>query len=337
MSGLDLMVTPGEAEPNAMPIAGVALSLPKWARSSAVAAKAGDALGPIWALVCEFPAVPWAIVDRPPSDALVIEEHAWRAPSADLYVWDRAFGAAVAAPRWLVVQGAGDGRTIGDTAYEILSRYQRFVPRTNASSATPLFRKVLEAHQAIHDLSLPLVRADYDHALDVWQWALRLLPGAGLELQLAALFHDIERLMSEPEQRIEHIAPDYQAFKNAHAEVGARMTARVLGACGVGGSTVGDVVRLITEHEFPHDSARGGPAEVLADADALSFFSLNSPGFADYYGPEHTRRKVSYTLGRMSAAGVRRLTGIRLRSDVAHLLAEVARTEAYASSLRVCA
>jgi hypothetical protein len=148
---------------------------------------------------------------------------------------------------------------------------------------------------------------------------------------------DIERLISEPEQRIEHTAPDYQAFKNAHAEMGARMTARVLGACGVDATTVSEVARLITEHEFPHDPARCGQARLLADADALSFFSLNSPGFADYYGPEHTRRKVDYTLRRMSAAAVRRLRGIRLRNDVARMLGEVARTEPFASSLRVCA
>jgi hypothetical protein len=67
---------------------------------------------------------------------------------------------------------------------------------------------------------------------------------------------------------------------------------------------------------------------VLADADALSFFSLNSPGFADYYGAEHTRKKVRYTLGRMSSGAVRRLTSIRLRDDIRHELSEAARREA---------
>jgi hypothetical protein len=336
MSGFDVSARPGDADRD-VPILGVGLSLPAWARSRAATDEAGDALGPIWALVCEFPAVPWAIVDRAPSDSLIIDEHAWRTASADLYAWDRAFAALCVEPRWLIVRGDEDSCTLGDTAHEILSRYQRLVPRTNAYSATPLFRDVLAAHRALHDLSLPLVRADYDHALDVWQWTLRLLPGAGLELQLAALFHDIERLISEADQRIEHVAPDYQAFKNTHAEIGARMTARALRACGLDAMTIEAVVRLIAEHELPRDPARGGEAGLLADADALSFFSLNSPGFADYYGPEHMRRKVSYTLGRMSSAAVRRLAGIRLRSDVASVLMDTARKRATATLLRVCA
>ena len=51
---------------------------------------------------------------------------------------------------------------------------------------------------------------------------------------------------------------------------------------------------------------------LLNDADALSFFSLNSWGFVAYHGDEHTRKKVTYTLERMSPGAVRHLTGLRL-------------------------
>jgi hypothetical protein len=337
-SGLGVRRSADDGSSTACPIQGVGLAVPAWAWSGA-GARAGAAIAAqgLWALVCEFPAVPWALMERPPSDALIIEERAWRAPSADLYVWDRALGGLCEQPRWLVVQGEEDGCTLGDTAREILTRYQRLVPRTNADSSTQLFRNVLSAHRALHDLSLPLVRADYDHALDVWQWTLRLMPAASLALQLAALFHDIERLLSEAERRIEHTAPDYQAFKNAHAAAGAGLAARVLAGCGVDRTTSDSVARLIREHEQPRDLVRSGDAGLLADADALSFFSLNSPGFADYYGAEHTHRKVRYTLGRMSSAAVRRLVGIRLRADVARVLAEVAQAEASATLTAVCA
>jgi hypothetical protein len=265
----------------------------------------------------------------PPSDALVISENAWRC-AASFQRWDEAVSGLLDEPRWLVVLGEQPG-TLDRTAREILTRYQRLVPRTNAASATPVFRRVLSGHRALHDVGLPLVKADYDHALDVWQWVLRLAPTAGLGVQLAALFHDVERLVSEAERRIEHTAPDYQAFKDAHAALGAEMAAEVLAGSGVDEATCSEVAYLIREHEKPHAAARSGDLSLLADADALSFFSLNSAGFADYYGPDHTRLKVRYSLGRMSARAVQRLGGVRLRPDVARHLAEAARAETRAT------
>jgi hypothetical protein len=62
---------------------------------------------------------------------------------------------------------------------------------------------------------------------------------------------------------------------------------------------------------------------LLNDADALSFFSLNSSGYADYFGPEQTRRKIAFSWNRMRPAARAKLPGIRLRDDVRALLHEV--------------
>jgi hypothetical protein len=313
-----------------VPFRGVGLSVKGWTLPSGIGpGLTSSASGLMWALSTEFPAVRWALMDAPPSDALVISASAWRAASANFPGWDRAIG-GLSRPRWLVVQG-DDAALLEQTAREILTRYQRLVPRTNRHSATATFRAVLSGHRAMHDLTKPLVKADYDHALDVWQWALRLSPMAGLAVQLAALFHDVERLISEADRRVEHTAADYQAFKNAHAEQGAKMAVEVLGACGVDRGTCAEVAALIREHELPHQLAQGGDRELLADADALSFFSLNSSGFADYYGQQHTRMKVRYSLGRMSSRAIRRLAGVRLREDIATHLEEVTRAEARAA------
>jgi Domain of unknown function (DUF4202) len=317
------------------PIIGVGLSMETWARScSGEESGAAVACGPMWALQCEFPTVSWALMAQPLADSLVIPERSWRAAPGDLYRWDRAMGALSQQPSWLVVQGDDESHTLGDTAREILTRYQRLVPRTNAASESPVFRKVLSGHRALHDLSLPLVRADYEHSLDVWQWVLRLAPCAGLAVQLAALFHDVERLVSEAERRVEHLVADYQSFKNAHAEAGAKLATRVLEGCSVDSATVAEVARLIHEHELRRP-ALGGDAGLLADADALSFFSLNSPGFADYYGAEHTQKKVRYSLARMSSGAVRRLAAVRLREDVRVHLVEAAQVEMQATLRQV--
>ena len=65
-----------------------------------------------------------------------------------------------------------------------------------------------------------------------------------------------------------------------------------------------------------------GRVHVPDDADDLSFFTLNSWGFVRYFGPEHTRTKVAYTLGRMRPAARRHLTPARYHPEIARLLAE---------------
>jgi hypothetical protein len=301
-----------------------------WAQSCASDEPvAVTASGPMWALQCEFPTVTWALMGLPPGDAFIIPERGWRASNANLCHWDRAMSLLSDQPRWLVVQAEDDGATLSQTARQILTRYQRLVPRTNPASSGTVFQRVLSGHRALHDLSVSTVRADYDHALDVWQWILRSSPAASLALQLAGLFHDVARLLPDAAHRFEQRDSDAGSFEGAHA--GAELAVRVLGACGIDTQTSSEVASLMLQHALSLGAPRSAEAVLLADADALSFFSLDSPEFADRYGREHTWRKVRYTLGRMSSHAVRRLTDVRLREDVRFHLAEAARMEADAT------
>jgi len=211
-------------------------------------------------------------------------------------------------------------------AREVLTRCQRWTDRRNEASRGPRFDRVLATHRQAHDLAKPLVRADYNHALDTWQWLLRLAPDARLAVQLAALFHDIERLISEADARVEHRAgahpAGYQAFKDAHAARGAEMAEALLEAAGIDAETRRQTVRLIALHEQPPtaDGPDAEPISLLNDADALSFFSLNSAGYLDYFGPEPTRKKVAYTLRRLRPEARRHLAGVRLPALVAQEL-----------------
>jgi hypothetical protein len=202
---------------------------------------------------------------------------------------------------------------------EVLIRCQRTIGRRNRHSQSQQFDRVLVAHRAVHDLNKPLVRADYNHALDVWQWILRLDPAASAALQLAALFHDIERLTSEADVRVEQHAVDYQRFKDEHARNGAVVASQVLRGAGISSEVADRAAAIIVAHE-----RRSADAEVatLNDADALSFFSLNSSGYANYFGPDQTRRKIAWTWNRMSAAARARTKSMRLRDDVRALLDE---------------
>jgi hypothetical protein len=250
-----------------------------------------------------------------------IDAAEWNDPRFDLLAFDAAVDelAARASGNPYLISIDGDLQM----AEEILTRCLRLTDRRNGASQSPLFERVLARHREIHDLTKPLVRADHSHALDVWQWTLRLEPDAGLAVQLAALFHDVERLASEADARIEQHAADYQQFKDAHARIGAAWTDEILGGIdGIDAETRRAAVLLVGRHEHPPRPGDADAADLalLNDADALSFFSLNSPGYWKYYGSEPTRRKVAWTLARMRPESRRWLLGMRLHPEVARIV-----------------
>jgi hypothetical protein len=271
-------------------------------------------------LATEFPTVAVELEDACGVCDAIVDCSAWLCGASFA-----PFDDAVARASGERISIRGPCLTIASVGLEVLTRYQRYVDRRNDASSGPLFDAVLRAHAGLHDFEKPLVVADYDHALDTWQWLLRLEPEAPLALQLAALFHDVERLESEADRRVEQHAPDYQAFKDAHARRGGERAFEVSVAAGVDAGTGARVKELVSVHE-KRAGARAGDAgaevDLLNDADALSFFSLNSAGYADYFGPAQTRRKVAYTLGRMSPRARAKLSGARLRPDVMHFLGE---------------
>lgn len=290
-------------------------------------AEAGELAPPWESLARELPNVairrdPGACGQEPPGLLVPCEE--WQSNLFNFYEFDAKVDALAErgpGPFVLTIQGAPE--ELPRVAGEILTRCQRWNDRRNGASRSPLFDRVLAEHRDLHDLSKPLVRADYGHALDTWQWTLRLDPDTDLAVQLAALFHDVERLSSEADARVEQHAADYQAFKDDHAERGAELADALLAWIGADAGTRAKTARLIAAHEHPPEP--GDPdAQALAllnDADALSFFSLNSVGYLDYFGPEATARKVAYTLRRLRPESRRHLGGLRLRPALSEALA----------------
>lgn len=233
----------------------------------------------------------------------------WRSEPFDFWSFDRRVDA--------IVDGGEPFSVDAAIAREVLSRAQRRIERRNRASATPWFQRVLDEHRALHDLAKPLVRADLDHALDAWQWTLRLDADVSASVQLATLLHDIERLASEADARIEHHAADYQAFKDAHAREGARIAGAVLARAGVDAAVVDATCRLVAVHER---RSLDPAIAIINDADALSFFALNSAGYLAYFGPEQTQKKVAYTLARMSSGARDELPLLRIPEEIRRMI-----------------
>lgn len=274
-------------------------------------------------LLLRFPGLAGLTSQGPPS-RLPLDAADWLRGETDLIRLDeQADGLAAWGP--FEVELAGDGDESPVVAAEVALHLQRWSGHRNHSSQERAFSALLLAHRDLHPLEKPLVRADYRHALDVWQWVLRLDPDAGAALQAAALFHDVERVFTEADSRREKgvASQDYDAFKARHAAESARVTDEILGRHGFPGEIRKRAAELVAGHDRP-DLAAASDSAVLDDADALSYFSLNSPGYLAYFGEERARRKIAWTLRRLSPRGRSWLARLRLPRPVAVLLPESA-------------
>lgn len=260
----------------------------------------------------ELPSVD--VVDRAsctPRVRVTAEE--WETGAPDFVALDLALGdAGGERPVSVLLEGRGD---VTNAALAVLTRLQWALPLRDSS---PMLGRLRRRHRELHDLRLPLVHADWLHALDTQQWAARLDRHAGPAVLIAALFHDVERLVDETRTRLDHLAADYDAFKRAHARRGARLARSVLER-ELPAPMLERVLFLIERHEAPGDDR---DLQLVNDADALSFFSRNAGGFLSWYGEEQTRRKVAWTAARLSPQARTRLETVRVPESIAAMLSE---------------
>lgn len=148
------------------------------------------------------------------------------------------------------------------------------------------------------------VPEDPMHAENTLEWLLRLHRNAGEALCLAALAHDIDRASKDKARREDY--SDYDAFKAAHARHSADIVRSLLGESGVPQSIREEVCRLVRLHEVGGDTC----ADILKDADSLSYFQVNLPLYFEREGREETLRRCVWGLQRLSPVAKRHLIRI---------------------------
>jgi len=141
------------------------------------------------------------------------------------------------------------------------------------------------------------VPEDPRHAENTLQWVLRLQPDADQALRLAALAHDIDRA-SEQKVRREAYS-DYDDFKAAHARHGAEILWELLTECAVAEPVRREACRLVRLHEVGGDPR----ADLLKEADSLSYFEVNLPLYYAREGFDETLRRCVWGIKRLSPTG----------------------------------
>ena len=135
---------------------------------------------------------------------------------------------------------------------------------------------------------------------------LRLEPHASLSLQVAALFHEDERPAVGADPRLDEAPRPFVSILES------LQTPRPL---------IERARSLIAEHRAGPPNEPVEPAvALLANADALSFFSLGAPGFARHFGPAHAARKVAASLRRLDIEGHSWLARLKLTRTIRALV-----------------
>ena len=131
------------------------------------------------------------------------------------------------------------------------------------------------------------VPEDSIHSKNTREWVLKLRPKADAALQIAALGHDIERSIEQRKIKRANFT-DYNEFKKAHSQNSATILQEILLKYDVNQDLIDRVVHLVLFHEF------GGTAEanILKDADSISFFDVNLP----FYFQRNSERETAFRM-----------------------------------------
>lgn len=180
---------------------------------------------------------------------------------------------------------------------------------------SPLEAVKQEIRAIIAQSSVP---EDPIHAENTLQWLLKIKPDADDALQIAALAHDIDRASDQKVKRDDY--EDYDAFKAEHALHSANILRGILEAHGVCPHIIDKACHLVLHHEVGGDPE----ADILQDADSISYFDSNLPFYYIREGWQETKRRCLWGYRRLSPKMRTVLPSIRYQdSKLNHMLQEV--------------
>jgi len=134
------------------------------------------------------------------------------------------------------------------------------------------------------------------HSENTLDWLLELKPDSDKTLQIAALGHDIERALDTLKVKRDDF-PDYDAFKAAHARNSAEILREIMEDCGMSQEMASEVYLLVCRHETGGDPR----ADLIKNADSISYFHVNMPLYYQREGWEETKRRCIWGYDRLSA------------------------------------
>lgn len=170
--------------------------------------------------------------------------------------------------------------------------------------ADPRLRRAkLRIREIIKGSAVP---EDPRHAINTLTWLRRLEPGADAALCLAAYAHDIDRANEKTKVRRADFE-DYDAFKAAHAANSAAVVRAIL----VNEALPADFIANCCDLIFHHEVGGTPRADLLRDADSISYFDVNLPLYYQREGWDETLSRCRWGWLRLSPRAQRHALSIR--------------------------
>jgi len=113
---------------------------------------------------------------------------------------------------------------------------------------------------------------DLIRAKNTLEWMIKLEPQADEALKIAALGHDIERAISKRKIKRENYT-NYEEFKKAHALNSTEVLSKLMETFKVKKELREEIFYLVNRHETGGNKR----ANLLKNADSISFFQVNLP------------------------------------------------------------
>jgi len=136
------------------------------------------------------------------------------------------------------------------------------------------------------------IYSNADHLVRTGYWVKRLYPEADDTLIIAAISHDVERAFDEgrnpPSPEMGGAKWDDPVYNRWHSKRSAAFVKNFLDKEGANPKIIDDVVKLISVHE------EGGwkEADILRDADSISFLEVNINRFISRITTVFTKQEV---------------------------------------------
>lgn len=159
----------------------------------------------------------------------------------------------------------------------------------------PQFKKIIIEVLNQTDLSLDRIRHEINHSLTTLFWLTELSNNLTLDLQAAALLHDVDRFFSMRREKMNSFV-DYNQYKQAHALRSAEIAQEILTIINFSGNK-NEVFNLIKLHEVGGNK----DADLLRDADSLAFFDKNIGDYVLNRDWSVTMEKIEFMYSRMGS------------------------------------
>jgi hypothetical protein len=246
-----------------------------------------------------FPKLDKEVILQRPGDYVLFApgvEHKWVARSAS----------TVVTVRW---PSATQGSTIPEMNGEI-------------AVGRRLLAEVCAQHAQNDSSIMQGLEGEQAHAFDVLAWVRKLRPDAPSPLCLAALFHDIDRVVTPNVgggfKGIRR-GPEYALHKKRHANRSAAFIAPLLRERGFSSGIVDRALFLIVHHDDTGEEVAAladADLDCLVAADGFAFFTSIAPALFAAEGETRTRDKIRFMVEKLPESARLLLREHRLQREV---------------------